>query len=213
MRAFRRVKRRDYNSPFYTPDAAADDPFARFGDLLERARATDLPEPHAFTLATVASDGRPSARVVLLRGFDTRGFVFYTNLESRKSRELAANPYAALCFYWLPLDVQVRIEGVVQQVSDTEADSYFASRPRGSQIGAWASLQSSVLRSRAELEMRVREIEARYANQEVPRPPFWSGLRVVPERMEFWYGQPSRLHHRDVYTREGEGWTLHHLYP
>jgi pyridoxamine 5'-phosphate oxidase len=213
MRAFRRVKRRDYNSPVYTPDVAADDPFVRFGELLERARATDLSEPNAFTIATVDSDGRPSARVVLLRGFDARGFVFYTNLESRKARELQSNPHAALCFYWLPLDVQVRIEGAVQQVDDAEADSYFASRPRGSQIGAWASLQSSVLPSRAELEERVRDIEARFADRDVPRPPFWSGLRVAPERMEFWYGQPSRLHHRDVYTRRGDGWTLHHLYP
>ncbi len=207
------MKRRDYNSPLYTPHVAADDPFDRFGELLERARAAELPEPNAFSLATVSADGRPSARVVLLRGFNARGFVFYTNLESRKARDLGSNPHAALCFYWLPLDVQVRIEGAVQQVEDAEADAYFASRPRGSQIGAWASLQSSVLPSRADLEERVAEIEARFADREVPRPPFWSGLRVVPDRIEFWYGQPSRLHHRDVYTREGDGWTLHQLYP
>lgn len=208
------MNRRDYNSPLFASGTAPEDPFARFGEVLEQARARDdIPEPNALSLATVGEHGRPSCRIVLLRGFDQRGFVFYTNLRSHKGNDLAANPHTALCFHWQPLEVQVRVEGPAQQVSDAEADGYFASRPRGSQIGAWASLQSAPLESRAQLEDRVREIEARFNGQPVPRPPFWSGFRVVPERIEFWYGQPSRLHHRDVYTRHESGWTIHQLYP
>ncbi|HEV2131373.1 MAG TPA: pyridoxamine 5'-phosphate oxidase [Longimicrobiaceae bacterium] len=198
------------------PSHVPSDPLRRFAELYERALQSDILEPTAMTLATVGEGGRPSARVVLLKGFDARGFVFYTNLESRKGRELRAHPLAALCFHWQPLEVQVRIEGRVEQVSDDEADIYFASRPRGSQIGAWSSLQSAPLPSRAELEARIREIEQRFAGREVPRPPFWSGFRVVPERIEFWKNQPSRLHERDVYHADASapgGWRVEQLYP
>ena len=208
------MSRRDYDSPLFTGGPAPTDPIARFGEVLERAREhPDIAEPYAVSLATVGENGRPANRVVLLRGFDERGFAFYTNLESRKGRELAVHPHAALCFHWQPLELQVRAEGQAAQVEDAEADAYFASRPRGSQIGAWASLQSARLESRADLEARVHEIEQRFTDQPVPRPPFWSGFRVAPERIEFWYGQPSRLHHRDVYLRDGKAWTIHQLYP
>ncbi|MBA4159123.1 MAG: pyridoxamine 5'-phosphate oxidase [Gemmatimonadetes bacterium] len=192
------------------------DPLRRFAELYERALHSDILEPTAMTLATADSRGRPSARVVLLKGFDERGFVFYTNLESRKGRALREHPFAALCFWWAPLEAQVRIEGRVEQVSEQEADRYFASRPRGSRVGAWASLQSAPLAARAELEGRIREIEDRFAGRDVPRPPFWSGFRLVPERIEFWKNQPSRLHERDVYHADAAapgGWRVEQLYP
>ncbi len=189
------------------------DPFQLFSEWFEEAKKTSLPEPTAMLLATVSPDGKPSARVVLLKGFDERGFVFYTNLQSRKAAELQSNFNAALCFYWPPLARQVRIEGTVQKVSDEEAEAYFASRPRGAQIGAWASRQSAELASRAELEARVKEFEEKFAGKDVPRPPFWSGFRVVPERIEFWQSQQDRLHDRIVFVRAGEGWEKHLLYP
>ncbi|HEV2734569.1 MAG TPA: pyridoxamine 5'-phosphate oxidase [Longimicrobiaceae bacterium] len=198
------------------PVPAAPDPFARFGELLERAKATDLPEPTAMALSTVGPDGRPSSRMVLLKDFDPRGFVFYTNLGSRKAREIAGNPWVALCFHWQPLEVQVRVEGRAEPVAAQEADAYYASRARGSRIGAWASRQSEDLPSRAALEERIRETEARFPGEDVPRPPFWSGFRVVPDRIETWLGRPSRLHDRDVYTRDPGapgGWSVRHLYP
>jgi pyridoxamine 5'-phosphate oxidase len=199
-----------------TDPAALPGPFARFGELLERARATDLPEPTAMALSTVGPDGRPSSRMVLLKGFDEEGFVFYTNLGSRKAREIAGNPWVALCFHWQPLEVQVRVEGRAEPVGDAEADAYYASRARGGQVGAWASRQSEELPARAELEERIREVEARFGSGEIPRPPFWSGFRVVPDRIELWFGMPSRLHERDVYTRDPGspgGWSLRKLYP
>jgi pyridoxamine 5'-phosphate oxidase len=200
-----------------SPPAAADPgPFARFGELLERARATDLPEPTAMALSTVGPEGRPSSRMVLLKEFDERGFVFYTNLGSRKAREIAGNPWVALCFHWQPLEVQVRVEGRAEPVPPEEADAYYASRPRGSRIGAWASRQSEELPASATLEERIRETEARFPGEVVPRPPFWSGFRVVPDRIELWFGRPSRLHDRDVYTRDPAapgGWALRQLYP
>ncbi|WP_257452996.1 pyridoxamine 5'-phosphate oxidase [Archangium sp. CY-1] len=189
------------------------DPFERFAVLYEEAKRVIPVDPNAMVVASVGPDGKPSTRVVLLKDFDARGFVFYTNLESRKGRELLAHPWASLCFFWQPLERQVRVEGRVERVSDEEADAYFQSRPRGSQVGAWASLQSQPLPSRELLEKRVEELTREYEGQQVPRPPHWSGLRVVPERIEFWHARPSRLHDRLVYEREGSGWRTVVLYP
>ena len=166
-----------------------------------------------MTLATTTPEGRPSARLVLLKGLDRRGFVFYTNLESRKSEELYANPFAALCFLWKSLNRQVRVEGAVEQVGNDEADAYFASRPRDSQLGAWASDQSRRLDSRALLERRVEEFSLRFDQRTIPRPAHWSGFRVVPQRVEFWQERPSRLHDRLLFVREGEGWRRQRLFP
>jgi pyridoxamine 5'-phosphate oxidase len=166
-----------------------------------------------MTLATVGKDGQPSARLVLLKSVDERGFVFYTNLRSRKGRELAANPRAALTFHWQPLEVQVRIEGLAEQVEDDDADEYFATRPRGSQIGAWASDQSEELGRAADLDTRFAQMERSFAGRDVPRPPHWSGYRVRPERIEFWRNRPSRLHERRLFEREGVGWRERLLYP
>lgn len=192
------------------------DPLAHFRTLLAAAQAVDrtlLTEPTAMTLATVGADGQPSARLVLLKAVDERGFVFYTNLRSRKGRDLAANPRAALTFHWQPLEVQVRVEGTVEQVSDREADEYFATRERGSQIGAWASDQSETLARDADLDARVADVERRFAGRDVPRPPHWSGYRVIPARVEFWRNRPSRLHERRLFEREGGEWRERLLFP
>jgi pyridoxamine 5'-phosphate oxidase len=178
------------------------DPFERFAALYAQARAAIPVDPNAMVLATVGPDGQPSARVVLLKDFDARGFVFYTNLESRKGQDLLAHPQAALMLHWAPLERQVRIEGRAERVSDAEADAYFRSRPRGSQVGAWASAQSRPLPSREQLEARVEELTRHYEGHEVPRPPYWSGFRVVPHRIEFWHARASRLHERIVYLRD-----------
>jgi len=196
--------------------AAPADPIAHFAALLAEAQRVDrarLAEPTAMTLATVDDAGRPSARIVLLKDVDARGFVFYTNYESRKGRELLAHPWAALCFHWQPMERQVRVEGSVERVTDAEADAYFASRARMSRIGAWASRQSATLATDAELQQRVREVEARFAGGDVPRPPNWSGFRVVPERIEFWRGRPYRLHERILYERDDTGWRVRRLFP
>lgn len=195
---------------------AGADPLELFTELYARARKLDplvIREPNAMTLATVGVDGRPSARLVLLKSVDVRGFTFYTNLESRKARDLAANPWAALCFYWFPLDTQVRVEGPVTPVTDEEADDYFATRPRGSQIGAWASKQSSPIEPPGELDERVARYEREFEGRDVPRPPFWSGFRMDPERIEFWHNRPNRLHDRILYTREERGWRIQRLHP
>lgn len=189
------------------------DPIARFAELYARAQVAHSKDPNAVVLATADAQGRPSARVVLMKSFSPAGFVFYTNLESRKGRELRENPHAALCFYWSPLDDQVRVEGPVAQVSDAEADAYFATRPRGSQLGAWASAQSRPLAAREELEARFAELETRYRERPVPRPPHWSGFLLVPARIEFWHGRASRLHDRVLYQRDGDRWTQQLLNP
>jgi pyridoxamine 5'-phosphate oxidase len=184
----------------------------RFGDWLDTARADErINDPTAMTLATVSPDGQPSARMVLLKQVDTAGFVFYTNTRSRKGRQLSDNPRAALVFFWEPLMRQVKVEGDVQAVSDAEADAYFASRPRLSQIGAWASHQSEPLESRAVFDARVDGLEAEYAEREVPRPPHWTGFRIRPRWMEFWQGRDGRLHDRERYFRDDAGvwqWVL-----
>ena len=188
-----------------------DDPIAMFSALFEEA-ARESAEPDAMVLSTVGADGRPSARYVLLKGVDERGFVFYTNLESRKASDLAARPYAALTFYWPPA-TQVRVEGDVERVSDADADAYFATRPRGSQIGAWASQQSAELASRAELDQRVKAVEDRFATGAITRPPFWSGFRVVARSIEFWTRDNARLHERVHFRRDQGKWTRSLLYP
>ena len=191
----------------------SDDPIATFRELFEQAKRSGLEEPEAMVLSTVDKDGRPSSRYVLLKELDPRGFVFYTNLESRKARALAAHPCAALCFYWPPLGKQVRIEGDVERVSDQDADAYFATRPRESQRGAWASKQSTELDSRASLERQVEDVRARFETRAVTRPPYWSGYRVVPNAIEFWTRHAARLHDRARFTRENGRWTRTLLYP
>ncbi|GAB4571004.1 MAG: pyridoxamine 5'-phosphate oxidase [Rhodothalassiaceae bacterium] len=190
-----------------------NDPFALFADWFKLAEAKEPSDANAMTLAT-ARDGQPSARIVLLKAFDDRGFVFYTNLESRKGREIAANPAAALLFHWKSLARQIRIEGRLARVSDAEADAYFATRPRMSQIGAWASRQSEAMPGgRAEFEAALEVVERRFAGVDVPRPPHWSGYRLAPERIEFWEGRDYRLHERRLFVRSGNGWTTEWLYP
>ena len=188
------------------------DPVTEFQHAVERAAARQI-DTVPVALATVGADGRPSVRIVLMRHVDQRGFVFHTNYNSRKGRELAGNKNAALCFHWPELEEQIRIEGAVEPLPSAESDAYFASRPRGSQIGAWASDQSAELPSRETLEAHYREIEQRFEHQEVPRPPFWGGYRVVPDRVEFWYGRADRLHDRVVYLRDGDAWRITRLYP
>ena len=189
-----------------------DDPIAMFSALFERA-VRECAEPEAMVLSTVDGDGRPSARYVLLKGVDERGFVFYTNLGSRKARALAANPYAALTFYWPALDKQVRVEGDVERVSEADADAYFATRPRASQIGAWASKQSASLASPASLDERIRDVGDRFDGALVPRPPFWSGFRVVARSIEFWMRDPARLHERVSFQRRNGEWERSLLFP
>ncbi len=198
--------------------AGLDDPFALFAEWFAQAERTEPNDANAMTLATATPDGVPSARMVLLKGVDAegagdRGLVFYTNLESRKGVELLANPHAALCFYWKSLRRQVRVDGAVRPVDAAEADAYYHSRPRGSQIGAWASRQSRPLKSRAELVGRIAKVTARYPMGEIPRPSYWSGFRLIPRRIEFWRDRQFRLHDRLVYLRAGGGWRTERLYP
>jgi len=192
--------------------AAETDPIALYLRLAERARVEGIDTAPA-ALATADVSGHPSVRIVLLRKVDARGFVFYTNYDSRKGHELSSNPQAALCQHWPTLEEQVRVEGAVERVDASESDAYFAGRPRDSQLGAWASEQSSELEARSVLESRLREVEERFANQSVSRPPNWGGFRIVPDRIEFWYGRTGRLHERRLYTRTPDAWKTSWLFP
>jgi pyridoxamine 5'-phosphate oxidase len=205
--------RREYARAGLRESDAEVDPIEQFRGWFDEALAANLHEPNAMTLATATPDGRPSARVVLLKGFDERGFVFYTNYEGRKARELEINPLCALAFYWGELERQVRVEGRAGRISDEESDAYFAGRPRGSQLGAWASEQSRPVRDRGALEVRLRELEEEYEDREVPRPPFWGGYRIEPETIEFWQGRENRLHDRLRYRRSNGHWRRERLQP
>lgn len=205
----------DHNPVMPTP-YPVQNPLSRFNRLYAQAQALDrsvLADPSAMSLATVGMSGNPSVRIVLMKDVDESGFVFYTNVESHKGRDLRTHPFAAICFHWTPLEVQVRAEGPVSLIKDSEADAYFATRPRDSQIGAWASIQSQPIEHANDLVERLAEVEQRFLGSEVTRPPFWSGFRLSPERIEFWKARPGRLHERHLYTRSGESWTMETLYP
>jgi len=192
----------------------ASDPILQFSKWYHDVQNAGVSEYPAMTLATCSAEGRPAARIVYLRGFDARGFTFYTNYDSRKGTELGQTPWASLCFYWKELERQIRIEGRVEKVSTQESDDYFAGRPVNSQLGAWASSQSGVLESSAVLNARVEEFRQRFAGQPIPRPPHWGGYRLVPDRFEFWQGRPSRLHDRFVYQQSASGvWGVNRLFP
>jgi len=190
-----------------------NDPIARFLKTYARARKKDPGDYTRVALATDDGDGRASVRMVLLRGVDERGFVFYTNYGSRKAADLEANPRAALCFYWECIKEQIRVEGPVERTTDEESDAYFASRKRGSQLAAWASRQSAVLGSRTSLVAGYLKLRAQYAGRPIPRPDFWGGYRIKPQRMEFWSSKAHRMHDRVAYIRDGDGWTIERLYP
>lgn len=204
--------RREYISLPLDESSVADDPIAQFKKWFEEALQAEQPDPEAMTLSTATSSGRVSGRIVLLKGVDERGFVFFTNYESRKSHELMANPYAALTFYWSSLNRQVRIEGSIEKVTAQESEDYFQTRPRGSQLGAWASPQSTEIASREALDQKLAEMEERFKNQQIPCPPFWGGFRLKPTEIEFWQGRENRLHDRIVYTLD-DRWKLSRIAP
>ncbi len=205
--------RRDYTLRGLSEDDADPDPLVQFRIWFDQAVAARVAEPNAMTLATLGSDGQPAARVVLLKGFDERGFVFYTNYESRKATDLLAHPRAALVFFWPDLERQIRVEGSVEQVSSDESDTYFNSRPLGSRLGAWTSPQSRVIASRDLLDQRYHQFQEQFADGNVQRPSHWGGFRVIPAMLEFWQGRPSRLHDRLCYRRKEQSWTRERLAP
>ncbi|MBF1989360.1 pyridoxamine 5'-phosphate oxidase [Fischerella thermalis CCMEE 5273] len=206
--------RKDYTLQDLNETDVAPNPFIQFQKWFDEALTAQLLEPNAMTVATATTDGKPSARMVLLKDFDERGFVFFTNYNSHKGQELAENPQAALVFWWAELERQVRICGRVEKVSENDSDRYFQSRPFNSRLGAWASNQSEVIESRIILEQRLQELKAKYKNQDIPRPPHWGGLRVIPTEIEFWQGRSSRLHDRILYTRLDDGdWKIQRLSP
>ncbi len=206
--------RKEYTFQGLNEADADPNPFGQFKVWFEQARNAQLPEPNAMTIATASLDGKPSARMVLLKDYDQRGFVFYTNYDSDKGQQLLTNPWGAIAFWWAQLERQVRITGRVEQVSEAEADQYFKSRPKGSQLGAWASNQSQIIPNREVLEQRLQQLKDEYENKAVMRPPHWGGFRVIPDQIEFWQGRPSRLHDRILYQRgEDGGWFLQRLSP
>lgn len=205
--------RRDYVSQPFDESHVSENPFDQFHRWFEEAMNAEQPDVEAMTLSTATREGKVSARIVLLKGFDNCGFVFFTNYESRKSRELMENPHAALTFYWHTLNRQIRIEGTVEKVSSQESVEYFQTRPRGSQLGAWASPQSEQIVDRTALETRLAEIVARFRDGNVDCPPFWGGWRLQPEQIEFWQGRESRLHDRILYTKQNGAWQISRLAP
>jgi pyridoxamine 5'-phosphate oxidase len=205
--------RRDYAKARLEESSVAGNPIVEFGRWFEEALKAQVQEPNAMTLATASADGAPSARIVLLKGFDDRGFVFFTDYRSRKAGELTENSRAALVFYWPELERQIRITGSTVRTEREESEAYFRSRPRGSRIGAWVSHQSQVIGNRRELEERIQEVERRYPEDDIPLPPYWGGFRLQPESLEFWQGRTSRLHDRIRYLRAGGSWRIERLSP